>query len=451
MNRLGTYYHEGLIGSYYKVRKVYIPISSFQPFYNGRRTPLSEVPNTLGKKLKTVLTSLTRGFPSSIEWWYGHALANPEVGHKILYHTAGENKIDIRSQEFLKFIPAGRKLGDLGVVFVFSKNDPTFTATGSGIPTLSLSIHLPTQEESFIKTKEFSLEEYTAATDRCNVHLGKSYIEYLEGPCYKVHIQGRDDKDREVKLELFFEAEAEGLLFSSDKVFKNKKDTRHLNYLMAVPRGDILHLVVKVGDWTFETADGEVWHDHNWSDIAAYFGVKFWDWSAMLSPDLSLVLSYVKGREMHGGRELGLFGKTEKGKAHQSLATNEELLVSYKSWQKYEGFDYPDKIEWRGPNFNLTFTSKKVLELIDHYAKLVKQNKLAALLFKLVFGARGKKAGYIRTVGKLTGVLDGKEIAGTMVHEHLNFHLRYQQIERSLFELGVFSFLSRLPIIGEVF
>jgi hypothetical protein len=296
----------------------------------------------------------TDGGPGAYEWWY-----------------------------FDAHLDDGAKL----VVVFYTKN---FTDIAKPLaPMIRIDLDLP-DGTRYNKVGEFKPDEFSASTERCDVHIaGNSFQGDLH--TYKIVAEVED-----IAVEVSLTGEVPAWRPGTGHWYFGADDEHEFNWLPAVPQGKVDATYSVAGKSS--TASGVGYHDHNWGNALMNSLVNNWYWGRGQAGPYTVVASYITAEQKYGYAELPVFLLAENGKiiADDGAKVTFERLGTYtdtatgKPVANVTRYTYTDGDD----SYTITFTRHRDLavnKLIDHLGGL---KKVAAKLVRF-------DGAYLRFTGEL--------------------------------------------------
>jgi hypothetical protein len=177
----------------------------------------------------------TTGGEGTFEWWYFDAEYSNGTKVVVMFYT--KNKLDVR---------------------------------GVSNPTASIDITLPDGKKI---TKEFSEgqgQKIRASKEQCDVKIGQSSIQYVEGKYSVQFIDGDVEYTCTMEPNISMWRPATGYTFFGEQ------QEYHFSWFVAQPSATV-RATLKAGGQTL-TLEGSGYHDHNWGNIDMNVIFNHWYW-----------------------------------------------------------------------------------------------------------------------------------------------------------------------------
>jgi hypothetical protein len=189
------------------------------------------------------------------------------------------------------------------VVVFFTKN---FTDISRPLaPTIRIDLDLP-DGRSFNKVAEWKPEEFAAARDRCDVHIGdNSFSGDLHSYKIIAHIE-------DVAVDINLVGNVPAWRPGTGHMYFGPQGEHEFNWLPAVPEGKV-DVTYRVGAQAF-TASGVGYHDHNWGNAPINSLINHWYWARGQAGPYTTIASYITAEEKYGNTELPIFMLAREGR-----------------------------------------------------------------------------------------------------------------------------------------
>jgi hypothetical protein len=256
--------------------------------------------------------------------------------------------------------------------------------------------------------------DFSAAVDRPEVRLGKSFIKVDQPagrlPVYEIYVD-----EPNLGCHLTYTAEVNG--WKPGTGYSHFGDTDYFAWVVPVPRASVSG-TISVGQKTWQVS-GIGYHDHNWLNFQFPRIINYWMWGRVYSESYTLAYAYIQCNDK-------VYNHTVKA---LMLADGSEIVLSSGEFEfDHQAFEYdarakhhfPRSIRMSAPaQFKVSLQVSRVLEaqdLLDNYNPLLRF--LARYLLRM-------EPGYFRLASEfeLTVELAGqaRTETGTTLHEIVIF------------------------------
>lgn len=246
------------------------------------------------------------------------------------------------------------------LVVTFS-NKPHTTPSGPLTPTL-LVIRQHADGSRIHLEPTFAADEFSAATDRCDVRIGPSTV-HGDLDVYDLHIEA-DGIVADVHIDRVARSWRPGAGIS----YFDQKQSHYLAWVVPVPYGTVTATITE--DGATEQLTGSAYHDHNWGNHLMGSFLDHWYWGRAHVGDYSIVYVQMTTK--------GLFGLGQINLPTIYLAKGDELITDDLLPLRLEASGdvpgpghqtYPTRLVWtwageRG-TITMTVTNPELIESLD--------------------------------------------------------------------------------------
>jgi hypothetical protein len=246
------------------------------------------------------------------------------------------------------------------LVVTFS-NKPHTNPSGPLTPTL-LVIRQHADGSRVHLEPTFPADEFSAATDRCDVRIGPSTVRG-DLDVYDLHIEA-DGIVADVRIDRVARSWRPGAGIS----YFDQKQSHYLAWVVPVPYGTVTATITENG--TTEQLTGSAYHDHNWGNHLMGSFLDHWYWGRAHVGDYSIVYVQMTTKGLFGFGQINL--PTIYLAKGDELITDDLLPLRLETSGDVPGpghQTYPTRLVWtwageRG-TITMTVTEPKLIESLD--------------------------------------------------------------------------------------
>lgn len=288
-------------------------------------------------------------------------------------------------------------------------------------PQLAVSVKTPTKKQSLIKP--YSLEDFNASTDFCDVKLKNEFHAFVE-PGDKSNLYHLSVSINEFSADLTFIGEIEGWKPLGDGVrieIAGKKGT--YSWIVPVPKARVVGWFW-LGNEKYKLEKAVGYHDHNYWEadgnkkLFIDDAISKWYWGRTVAKDYTIIFMDTYLRR-HAIKSI-MIAKGDKI-IHSSNNLIEVLVDEFKDDDDLKT-SYPAKLTIRSLDednpFQMILTAK---EVIDKRDLLEGTNPAIKWLIKLLLA----KPAYYGILAASTVNIAGAQIKGAAIYELMSFRDRY--------------------------
>lgn len=246
------------------------------------------------------------------------------------------------------------------LVVTFS-NKPHTNPSGPLTPTLLVIRQLPDGTRRHLEPT-FPAEEFSAATDRCDVRIGASTVSG-DLDTYQLHIEADD-----MVADLTINRAAPSWRPGAGISYFDAAKSHYLAWVVPVPFGTVTATITEGGQ--SRTLDGSAYHDHNWGNHLMGSFLDHWYWGRAHIGDYTLVYVRMTTKGFMGLGQINI--PTFYLAKGEELVTDDMLPLRLETGGDVPGpgeQSYPTHMEWtwagdRG-RITMTVTNPKLIESLD--------------------------------------------------------------------------------------
>ncbi|WP_308465260.1 lipocalin-like domain-containing protein [Rathayibacter soli] len=253
------------------------------------------------------------------------------------------------------------QLDDGSTLVVTFSNKPHTDPSGPLIPTLLVIRQLPDGTRRHL-APTFSAEEFSAATDRCDVRLGASTVTG-DLDTYELHIEADG-----ITANLTITRAAPSWRPGAGVSYFDSAKRHYLAWVVPVPYGQVTATIAEHGET--KTLTGTAYHDHNWGNHLMGSFLDHWFWGRAHVGDYSIVYVRMTTKGFMGFGQINI--PTFYLAKGDDLITDDMLPLRLVTSDEVPGpgeQTYPTRMEWtwegdRG-RITMTATNPALIESLD--------------------------------------------------------------------------------------